>query len=242
HRAERTRIVQQDLAATDTLPARHRHRARPHRLVITTTVLTLAVVAAAIAVGTATAGRGGAPKPPARAAVLTRDPAAAASALRGTAVSTAAGLASELFARAPAVVVTTAGSGVGAAAIASRVHAPLLLAPAPGSAADQAKLLAALRSLRPKAVLAVGLPVRTLARELRGIRVVASAASLPATKPPVPLPKVALLVEQANSAELDLAVGTTAQVAGATVIAATGPDPRADPAAISSLASDKPRY
>jgi hypothetical protein len=201
------------------------------------------VLVAGIAVGTAIAGRGGARKPRAApAAVVTRDPTAAVTALPGTPAATAAGLASALFARAPAVVVTSTSAGVDAAAVARRSHAPLLLAPAPGSAADQAALRAAVRSLRPKAVLADGLSVRTLAQELPGIRVVASAGSLPATKPPVPVPNVALLVDQADSAELDLAVGTTAQVAGATVLAINGPDPRADPAAISALAAGKPRY
>jgi hypothetical protein len=209
--------------------------------------LALGVAVAGIAIGTAVAGRGGARKAPAPgtappAAVLTRDPAAAVTALAGTPAATAAGLASALFARAPAVVVTSTSDGVRAAAIARRAHAPLLLAPAPGSTADQAALLAAIRSLRPTVVLADGLAVRTLAPELPGIRVVASAGSLPATKAPVPVPKVALLLDQADSAELDLAVGTTAQVAGATVLAIHGSDPRADPAAISALAADKPQY
>ncbi|HEY7325465.1 MAG TPA: hypothetical protein VH520_11635, partial [Streptosporangiaceae bacterium] len=236
--------MQQELAPAGTLPARGRHRARQRRPVIAT-VLAVAVVVlvAGLAVGIATPGRGGARKPPpAPAAVVTRDPAAAVTALPGTAAATAAGLASALFARAPAVVVTSTSAGVDAAAIARRVHAPLLLAPAPGSASDQAALLAAVRSLRPKAVLAAGLSVRALAQVLPGIRVVASAGSLPATKPPVPVPTVALLVDQADSAELDLAVGTTAQVAGATVVATNGPDPRADSAAISALAAGKPRY
>lgn len=235
--------MQQDLAATSTLPASPRHRGRrPHRLLIAM-VLALAVVVAGIAVGLAAGGQNGAPRPVVRTAVVTRDPAAAVGALAGTPAAIAAALASELFATAPAVVVTSATSpDVDAAAIAHRAHAPLLLAPAPGSAADRAALLAAVRSLRPKAVLAAGLPVRVLARELPGVRVVASAGGLPATRSPVPLPKVALLVDQANAADLDLAVGTTAQVAGATVIAATGPDPRADPATISALESDKPQY
>ncbi len=234
--------MQQDLAGTSTLPAGAGGRARPPRLVIAA-VLVLAVAVAGIAVGTAAARRSGARKSPVRAAVVTRDPGAAVTVLPGTPTATAAGLASQLFATAPAVVVTgTSGSDTGAAAIASRAHAPLLLAPPAGSAADRAAVLAAVRSLRPKAVLAAGLSVRALAADLPGIRVVGSARSLPPTKPPAPLRKVALLVDQANSATLDLAVGTTANAAGAGVIGVIGPDPRADPAAISALASGKPHY
>jgi hypothetical protein len=234
--------VQQDLAPTDPLTREARARPRPPRLVIGA-VLALAVVVAGIAVGTAAAGHRGAPKHHVRAAVVSRDPATAVTVLPGTPAETAAGLASQLFARAPAVVVTSAaGSDSAAAAIASRAHAPLLLAPAPGSEADRAALLAAVRSLAPKAVLAAGLPVRELATELPGITVVGSAASLPATKPPLPLRKVALLVGQANSPGLDLAVGTTASVAGAGVIGITGSDPRVDPGALSALASGRPQY
>lgn len=207
-------------------------------------VLAVAVVVAGIAVAASATGPSAARKPSAPASVLTRNPAAAVTVLPGTPVATAAGLATQLFARAPAVIVTgTAGSGSAAvAAIASRAHAPVLLAPAPGNAADRAALLAAVRSLRPTAVLAVGLPARALASELPGFRIVSSARSLPATRPPARLGKVALLVGQANLATLDLAVGTTADVAGADVIGMTGYDPRADPAAISALASDRPQY
>ena len=207
-------------------------------------VLAVAVMVAGIAVAVSAAGRSHKPKPPAPTAVVTRDPAATTTVLPGTPVATAAGLASQLFARAPAVVVTsTSDPGIAAAAaIASRAHAPLLLAPASADAADRAALLAAVRSLRPKAVLAAGLPVPVLARELPGVRVVSRAGSLPATRPAVPLRGVALLVSQANSADLDLAVGTTAQVAGADVIGMTGSDPRADPAAISALAAGRPQF
>jgi hypothetical protein len=232
--------VQQDLATTDTLS--RRTHARPPRLLIAT-LLALAIVVAVIAVGAATGGRGGARKHAAPAAVVTREPAAAVTVLPGTPAATAAGLASQLFASAPAVVVTdAAGSDSDAAAIAIRAHAPLLLAPAPGSAADRAAVLAAVRSLRPKAVLATGLSVAALAAVLPGIRVVASARSLPTTKSPAPLPRVALLVDQANSPALDLAVGTTANVAGTHVIGIAGYDPRADPAVISSLAAGRPQY
>ena len=234
--------MHQRLAATHTLPARTPARPRPPYLVIAA-ALVLAVTVAGIAVAIAASGRSGPQKRPAPAAVVTRAPAAAATVLPGTPVATAAGLASQLFASAPAVVVTsTSGSdSTAVAAIASRAHAPLLLAPAPGNTADQTALLTAIRSLRPKAVLAAGPAARALASELPGVRVVSSARSLPATRPAVPLRKVALLVSQANSPALDLAVGTTAHVAGARVIGLAGADPRADPAAISALASDHPQ-
>jgi len=238
-----TRLVQQDLTATRTLPGRRHARPRKPRFVIVAGALALAVAVAGIAVAAAAGGRSGAGKPPPPDLVVTRDPAAPVAALPGTPVATAAGLAIRLFARAPAIVVTSAaGAGGDAAAIATRAHAPLLLAPAPGSAPDRAALLAAVRSLRPKAVLASGLTVRALAAELPGINVVGSARNLPATKPPTPLRRVALLVDQADSATLDLAVGTTAHVAGANVIGVTGPDPRVDPTAISALGSDRPRF
>ena len=234
--------MQQDLTGTDTLLAGAPARPRPPRRVIAA-VLALAVVVAGIAVVTGLGRRTGAQRSPARAAVLTHDPAEPAAVLPGTPAAAAAGLASQLFARAPAIVVTSAASPArDAAAIAIRVHAPLLLAAAPGNAADEAALVATVRSLRPKAVLATGVPVHSLAAELPGIRVVGHASSLPATNPPARLGQVALLVDQANSASLNLAVGTMARVAGAAEMGVTGPDPRADPAAISALASGKPHY
>jgi hypothetical protein len=117
--------------------------------------------------------------------------------------------------------------------------------------ADQvsAALAAGIMSLHPRAVLAVGLPARALAAQLPGVRVVSNAAQLPATRSPVPLRAVAVLVRSgpaswAHQAGADLAlaaVHTTAADAGATVVGVHGDDPRGDPSAIKILARLRPR-
>jgi hypothetical protein len=104
-------------------------------------------------------------------------------------------------------------------------------------------------SLHPRTVLAVGLPASALAARLPGVRVVSSAAQLPATRAPVPLRGVAVLVRSgpgslAPPADADLAlaaVHTTAADAGATVVGVHGDDPRGDPSAIKILARLRPR-
>jgi hypothetical protein len=151
-----------------------------------------------------------------------------------------------LFARAPAVVVANAASPAdvsAAAPVARRTHAPLLLSPAHSSAADAKALLAAIRSLRPAAVLAVGLPRERLAAQLPGVDVVSRARDLPATSVAAPVRSVAILMSAAPFTEpaVARAVATTATVAGAEVISMPGADPRTDPAAITALAAAKPR-
>lgn len=188
---------------------------------------------------------GGGEQPAARLTVLARQPAAGVTVLPGSPAATSAGLAGLLLAQAPAVVVANAASPAdvaAAAATADRDHAPLLLSPARRSAGDAKALLAAIRSLRPAAVLAAGLPVAALAGELPGVRVVASARELPATAAAAPVRRVAVLVPAAprTSPALALAVAVTARVAGAKVISMPGTDPRADPAAITALAAAKP--
>jgi hypothetical protein len=155
-----------------------------------------------------------------------------------------------LFATAPVVVVTVPDRApvLAAAAAARAARAPLLLA-APG---EDPSLVRAIRSLHPIAVLAVGLSAAGLAdltTGLPGVRVVSSARGLPVTGVPVPLRRVAVLVRatagravSASTASAEsTAVGVTAQAAGAAVIRLAGPDPRADPAAIESLARQRPR-
>ena len=102
-------------------------------------------------------------------------------------------------------------------------------------------LRAQIRSLDPRAVLAVGVAGAVLAAALPGIRVVTNPAMLPATKAPAPLGHLALLVHAGDSDAVTLAAVTTAQVAGARVIAIRGDDPRADPAAIAALSAARPR-
>jgi len=106
-------------------------------------------------------------------------------------------------------------------------------------------------SLHPRVVLAVGLPATALAARLPGVRVVSSAALLPATDAPVPLRGVAVLIRSGPASGADAAAGaagaalaavqTTAADAGATVVGVHGDDPRGDPAAIKTLARLRPR-
>jgi len=131
-------------------------------------------------------------------------------------------------------------------------------APSPGATADphsaaqvSGALVAGIMSLHPRAVLAVGLTARALAARLPGVRVVSSAAQLPATRAPVPLRGVAVLVRSGPASGAGAAAGatgpalaavhTTAADAGATVVGVHGDDPRGDPAAIKILAHLRPR-
>jgi hypothetical protein len=202
------------------------------------------LVLAAGVVAVTDAGSSGQPAIPMP--VRARQPAAGVTMLPGSPAATTAELARLLFVRAPAVVVANAASPADiavAAAAARREHAPLLLSPAPRSAADAKALRAAIGSLRPAAVLATGLPTATLAAELPGTRVVATATDLPVTSEAAPVRSVAVLVPAAprTAPALALAVATTAKAAGARLISMAGDDPRTDPAAITALAAAKPR-
>jgi hypothetical protein len=174
-----------------------------------------------------------------------------------------------LFVSSPVVVVAGGGATLAAAEKAARAaHAPLLIAapapspgattaPVPGAAAGprpaaqvSAALAAGIMSLHPRAVLAVGLPAKALAARLPQVRVVSSTAQLPATRAPVPLRDVAVLVGSGPASGANAAAGgdpalaavrTTAADAGATVVTVHGDDPRADPAAIKILARLRPR-
>jgi hypothetical protein len=217
----------------------------------------LALSAGALAATACTAGPN-ARHDPAYLVARTRAPASASSVLAGPASVLAAGVAEQLFAAAPVVVVANAGdpADLPAAAVrAERAHAPLLLAsPAvsahpgvgvtqPGGAAAQAASAAvrtAVSALRPRAVLAVGMPGAALSAQLPGIRVITNPARLPATHAPAPLRHVVLLVPQGTAAAASLAIAATAQVAGARMVAVQGYDPRTDPHAITALAAARP--
>jgi hypothetical protein len=219
----------------------------------------LALSAAALAATACTATTQNARRDPAYLRARTRPPASASSVLAGPASVLAAGVAEQLFAAAPVVVVANAGDPAdlpAAAARAERAHAPLLLAsPAvsahPGSGVTQpggataqaagAAVRTAVSALRPRAVLAIGIPRAALSAQLPGVRVITNPARLPATRAPAPLRHVALLVNQGSPGAASLAVAATARVAGARVISVSGYDPRADPAAITALAAAKPR-
>jgi hypothetical protein len=157
-----------------------------------------------------------------------------------------AGFARALFTDAPVVVVSgTATAALTAAEQAARAaHAPLLLA-SPGSPPAIAALAASAKALHPVAVLTEGLPAaeaKALAKRLPGVKVVGRAAALPATRVPVPLSRVAVLVpaHPGKQGAPVAAVTATAAAAGATVVDVAGTDPRADPAAVTALARLRP--
>jgi len=201
------------------------------------------------AVALATASCAGAAAKPPRApdpvAAQTRPPPSATSVLAGPPGTVSVGVARDLFAAAPVVVVASAGqpAGLGPAVIqAGRAHAPLLLMPSQlPAAAGSAAVITEIRALHPRAVLAVGVAPGALAAQLHGIRVVTGPARLPPTRAPAPVGRVVLLVHQADSSAATTAAVATAHVAGARVITAQHYDPRADPAAITALAAAKPR-
>ena len=216
---------------------------------------------AAVAVGTMSCSAApphdaGAQHDPPVLAAHTRLPASAASVLTGTPDVVAEDVAERLFASAPVVVVASPNPQADAAAArqALRAHAPLLLTASGSSPATtamvsttatiavvSAALRAQIRALDPHVVLAAGVAADALAAQLPGIRVVADPAILPATSPPASAGHVALLVPAGDTDAATVAATTTAQVAGAQVIAVHGDDPRADPAAIAALSASRPQ-
>src|SRR5215472_7365987 len=190
------------------------------------------------AVALATASCAGVAAKPVRApdpvAAQTQPPPLATSLLAGAPGAVSVGVARDLFAAAPVVVVASADSpaGLGRAVVeAGRAHAPLLLMQSqPGTATGGAALVSTeVRALHPRAVLAVGVARRALAGQLSGLRVVTDPASLPPTRAPAPAGGVVLLVHQGDSSAATKAAVATAQAAGAQVITAQDYDPRADP-------------
>ena len=180
----------------------------------------------------------------ARPAAQTRSPAAAASVLAGTPDMVTAAVARDLFAAAPVVVVADPDHPADwrtAAALAGRVAAPLLLTP--GRAGPGLPVLRAeVSALRPRAVLAVGVPGKVLSAQLPGIHVVTDPRALPATRTPAPASQVMLLVHQGDSGAARMAAAATAQVAGAQVVTVRSYDPRRDPAAIAALSAARPQH
>jgi hypothetical protein len=172
---------------------------------------------------------------------VTRVPSPAVSVLADSAPDVlTAKFAGALFVTSPVVVISAAGGGAlpSAASAARAEHAPLLLA-----AKVTPQLTAAVGRLRPRVVLAVGLPpaaAAALAARLRGVRVVTRAAGLPVTAAPAPLSRVGVLVSRREATPEITAVTVTAEAAGAAVVAVRGGDPRADPAAIQALARLRP--
>ena len=212
---------------------------------------TAAVVLVVLASATVAASCAGArpPDPPSQPpqvllAARTRLPVPQTSVLAGPADMVAGNLAQQLFASAPVVIVARPDrpAELTAARWALRAHAPLLLASAQaGGAAVSAMLRARIKALDPHVVLAAGMSGNVLAAALPGIRVVTNPATLPATRTPPPLGRLALLVHPDDRDTVMLAAVTTARVAGARVIAVRGGDPRADPAAIAALSQARPQ-
>jgi len=188
-------------------------------------------VGAAACSGTATYAR----RPATPLSARTRQPGSAVSVLTGTPDAIAAGVAQDLFASAPVVVLAAPGRAAdlaAAAADAVREHAPLLL-----TSAEPALI----HALHPRAVLAVGFAKDALAGQLPRIRVATGLAKLPATKAPAPLDHVVLLVREGDSGAGTVAAVATARAAGARVIGVSGNDPQTDPAAIAALSAARPR-
>ncbi|HTW02068.1 MAG TPA: hypothetical protein VMF87_17345 [Streptosporangiaceae bacterium] len=179
----------------------------------------------------------------------------------GPPAAVAAGVAQALFGCAPSVVVANANSPADVAAavpLAEQAHAPLLLSPLAGPAANaaayvkgagsgQARLTSSLATaamreindLHPRSVLAVGLTSAELSAAMPGARVTTEPSGLPGMSPPRQRSRVAVLVPAGRSASA-LAATATAEAAGAAVIPMHGYDPRSDPSAIAALASIKP--
>jgi hypothetical protein len=180
---------------------------------------------------------GGGGRPP---AAQTRLLSPAVSVLASTAPDTlTVTFTSRMFSSAPVVVVaaSTRAALPAATKAAAAAHAPLLLS----GATVLVPLLTEIADLHPRAVLAVGVAPATLAARLPGVRVVTSAARLPATGAPAPLRGLTVLVPRHAGGPAVAAVTTTARVAGATVVSVNGNDPRTDPAAIRALARARPR-
>ncbi len=184
--------------------------------------------------------------PSGRLAALTSAPPAGVDELTDQAAGDlTARLARTLFRSDPVVIVADPGKALAAAGKeALAAHAPVLLGPPatakPATArAQDAALATAVLALHPRAVLAEGMASaqrRALAALLPGVRLVTSAAGLPATAAPKSLSRVAVLLRAAGAGSAGAAVTATARAAGASVIDVAGDDPRADPAAVSALA------
>ncbi len=234
--------MQQGIHAIDTRPGRVRMPPRAGGWIVLTLVIVAACVATAGVVAVVRSGGSSA-----SVSVRTRQPASVTSVVTGSPAGASAGTARLLLASAPAAVVADAASHADVtrgAAIARHAHAPLLLlTPGAGTASQAAVLAAAVRALATRTVLPVGIGAPALSADLPGVKVVGNAGGLPTAAPAVPLRRVAVLIHQARSAAgsaLALAAGTTARVAGATVIRLAGNDPRTSPAAIRELAAARP--
>jgi hypothetical protein len=198
-------------------------------------------------------GSGALARSPGTLAEVTKSP-PSASVLSGPADVVAAAAAARLFASAPVVVLASPGRRADmsvAARQARRAHAPLLVAAVAGrarasggqsSATSAAALLReAVRALRARDILDVGVTPGQLSAQVPGVRIVTDPADAPATRTSRPLSDVVLLVRLGDTSLGAEAAAATARDAGARIISVRGSDPRADPAAIAALAAARPR-
>jgi hypothetical protein len=173
--------------------------------------------------------------------VRTRTQAVPVSVLTGAADTVAAVAARDLFSSAPVVVITSPARLAAAGRDAVRVHAPVFVTSKSGGGRLRISrpVRAEIKSLKPKAALALGVKAALVASALPGVQVVTTLRQLPRTKAPVPLTKVVLLAHRGESSAD--APAATARAAGARVLVLPGSyDPRTDPAVIRKLAAFKP--
>jgi hypothetical protein len=232
---------------------------RVSRRVAITLVITLSVAVGASSYALVVhLTRGNAP------AACRRRPDSGTSLLSGPPATVAAGVAKDLLGCAPTVVVANEDQPASVAAavpLAEQAHAPLLLAaPLPATAisaaasyhggaasarpALPASLVATVVALRevsdlhPRSVLAVGLQASELSTEMPRAHVTTDPGSLVGMAQPRPLGHVLVMVSKGGSADA-MAATATAEAAGAQVLAVPDDDPRADPAAITTLSKEK---
>ena len=117
----------------------------------------------------------------------------------------------------------------------------------PGPAVDagvDGALQQEIERLDPRAVLVVGSALPPDTTEVAGVTVVSDPDELPDVSPPDGADDLTVLVRAGGNAGTRagaVAVTATAQAAGAGVVAVSGNDPRADPAAIAALAENPPQ-
>ena len=99
-----------------------------------------------------------------------------------------------------------------------------------------------IRALSAHEVLDVGVATSLLASQLPSVRVLTSADQAPATRAPLPLRHVVVLLRRRDGSAAARAVLATARAAGARPVTVSGSDPRTDPAAINALFAARPRH
>jgi hypothetical protein len=197
------------------------------------------------------------PTVPAGPQVRTPTESAVASSAR-TPVQVAIAVSRALYASSPVAVVAAADTAdaTAAAAQSTRLGVPMLLAPADDTSpsasaaspspdesspdADDVALATELDRLGCTTVLTFG-----AVPELTGVRAVQDAGSLPAVAPASasapPLAATVVLVH-ADAGSGTVAATASATAAGASVVAVHGNDPRADDAAVTALAKQRPQH